>query len=184
MKKALSPRSLLIALALLVATGGVALAGPSGRDINQGIWSGKSSQHLKITFNVLQSKHGLVVQPGELDFVLTCSGTGNQINAGVIFFGFNVNVSQSGSFLFHQYDELFGTISFQGTLGDTTGSGTELFAIPGLTKDLGSESCSSGNVTWSASAPPGSAPHSIAYAYQITLTRDSSGHVTESISQG
>jgi hypothetical protein len=185
MKERRTLRIVLLAAVLGLAMGGAAFASPFGSQIDQGIWSGRTSQGLKIHFNVLQSNKGLVVQPTELDFNLVCSATGTEIGAGFFFFGFNIRVDDGGNFGFHLYDELFGTVSFAGTLGDTTGTGTSLVAIPGITKDLGAETCSSGNLTWHASAPgTGTASTTTAFAYRITLTRDKTGHVTESIAQG
>lgn len=74
-------------------------------------------------------------------------------------------------------------MSFAGTLGDTTGKGTELAAIPGLTKDLGAETCSSGTLTWRAKAPPAGSPAGEDPAYRLTLTRGAAGHVSESITR-
>ncbi len=175
-----------MAAVLGLATGGVALAGPSGSQIHQGVWTGKTSQGRKLSFDVLQDpKKGLIVQPTELVFDMVCSSTGTEFRAGFGFIGFSAKVGTDGSFRFHFYDELFGVLSFGGTLERTTGSGTELAALPGITKDLGSETCSSGTVTWHAKAPtgmPASADSNL--TYRVTLTRDQSGHVTESITKG
>ncbi len=175
-----------MAAVLGLAAGGAAVAAPFGSDIRQGEWTGKTSQGRKLIFDVLQTdKKGLVVQPTELVFDMTCSSTGTQFTAGFIFIGFQAKVGTDGSFRFHFYDELFGVLSFGGTLGRTKGSGTELAAVPGMTRDLGSETCSSGSVTWQANAPTGSpASADSSLTYRITLTRDVSGHINESITRG
>ena len=178
-------RLVVIATVLGLLVTGAASAAPSGSSIPQGIWYGKNSQGLKFTFDVLQSNHGLIVQPTELDLNLVCSGTGTEFEAGFGFIGFGKKINSEGTFRFHLYDELFGTIDFRGTLGETSGSGTELAAIPGLTRDLGAEICSSGQMSWHAH-PPGGAPSQgdSNLQYRIVFTKDAHGKVTESISKG
>jgi len=119
-----------VIIALLLASGRVAVAGTSGPHINQGIWKGKTSQNQPLQFNVLESNHGLVVQPFLLSFVMTCSSTGTQLEFINEFAGFNVHVTSTGQFRFSIYDELFGLLSFSGTLGDTTGSGPRSRSSP------------------------------------------------------
>jgi len=165
---------------------GVASASPKGgSSIPQGIWTGKTSQGLKLSFAVLQSKHGLVMEPSELDANLVCSGTGSEIGLGIGFIGFYVKIHSDGTFRFHQYDEFFGVVDFRGTLGDTSGSGSELSAMPGLTKDLGAEICTSGAVTWQAHPPKGGAPAGTRtrFQYRVVFTKDRQGHVSETITR-
>jgi hypothetical protein len=85
------------------------------------------------------------------------------------------------------YDELFGLLSFAGTLSDTTGNGDTVQVIPGLTADLGAETCSTGPLTWTASAPAtgaASTPRVTGATVHINWTRDSAGHVSETVSRG
>jgi len=65
-----------------------------------------------------------------LSFVMTCSSTGTQLEFINEFAGFNVHVTSTGQFRFSIYDELFGLLSFSGTLGDTTGSGPRSRSSP------------------------------------------------------
>src|SRR6266536_5868540 len=97
-------RVVAMAALLGLATGGAAAAAPSRSQVAQGVWTGRNSQGLKLKFDVLETKRGLVVQPTELDFILTCSATGTQIEAGFGFIGFDTRLHDDGTFSFHLYD--------------------------------------------------------------------------------
>src|SRR5438552_18043075 len=101
-----------VVIALLLAGGRVAMAGTTGPHIDQGIWKGKTSQNQPLQFNVLESNHGLVVQPFLLAFDMTCSSTGTQLGFIDEFAGFSARVTSTGQFRFSIYDELFGLLSF------------------------------------------------------------------------
>jgi hypothetical protein len=178
----------LAALLLLVPTVRIASAGTAGPRIDQGVWTGTTSQGWHVGFDVLQSDRGLIVQPTTIATLLTCSATGHHLGFVNSFSGFSVPVAADGSFTFALYDELSGTIAFSGTLAESTGQGLQLQAVPGMTKDFGAEGCVTGRLSWTASAPGthASAAHqrSATSTYHVSWVRDANGRVTESITNG
>ena len=150
---------------------------------HQGQWRGKSSQGTREIFNVLRTKKGLTIQPWDLEFVATCSTSGTQV--GLAFGGGEQVLGKDGSFSFHFFDPFFGSFSFAGQLGRTSGTGTGEVALPALLKKGGSQDCTSGSVTWKASSPGGSASSSaVKISYHIQITQSPSGQVSWTVTKG
>jgi len=155
----------------------------SAKPPHQGQWRGKSSQGTREIFNVLRTRKGLTIQPWDLEFVATCSVTGDQIGIG--FGGGEQVLGKDGSFSFHFFDPFFGSFDFQGQLGRTTGTGTGSIAMPALLKKGGAQDCTSGSVTWKASSPGGSSSSSaVKVSYHIQITRSPSGQLSWTVTKG
>ena len=155
----------------------------SAKPPHQGQWRGKSSQGTREIFNVLRTRKGLTIQPWDLEFVATCSVTGDQIGIG--FGGSEQVLGKDGSFSFHFFDPFFGSFDFQGQLGRTTGTGTGSIAMPALLKKGGAQDCTSGSVTWKASSPGGSSSSSaVKVSYHIQITRSPSGQLSWMVTKG
>jgi hypothetical protein len=123
------------------------------------------------------------MQPIDLEFVGTCAVTGEQVGLGLG--GYTKPIAKDGTFSLHLFDPFFGSFDFQGQLGRTTGSGTGSIALPALLKKGGSQDCSSGTVSWTASSPGGSSSAAaVQVAYHIQITRSASGTLSWTVTKG
>jgi hypothetical protein len=173
-----------LALGMIASTPAMGASAAAKPGAQQGEWRGKSAQGLRLIFDVLLTRRGMVVQPVDIEAIATCGATGDQIEFG--FGGGQLRLHDDGTFKMNFSDPFFGQFRFNGTLGDTTGSGTVEASLAALTKGLGTQLCTSGAVPWKASAPgqgagaaEGGHPD-----YMIHFGRDRSGHVTWSITKG
>jgi len=153
---------------------------------NQGEWRGRSEQGTRLIFDVLNTRRGLRMQPVFLEGIATCQGSGIQID--VVFGGGSKPIAKNGSFGFRFFDPFFGSFDMQGKLGPTTGTGTMRFDLPSLTRNLGLQLCTSGDISWRASAPPSAMAPAVtprvSVAYHVHLTVSRTGQISWTVTKG
>ncbi len=174
-----------VVLGMLASTPalGAGSTGTATPSIQKGPWHGTSDQGLPVDFDVVRANGGLVVEPQDVEVLVTCEITGDQLQLG--FGGGQLPIHRDGSFKMRDFDAFFGDLRWSGTLGDTTGTGSISYTVPGLLKDHTLQLCPSGVVPWQAQAGgPGSSRVTAHPDYFIHLWRDRSGHLTWSVTKG
>jgi hypothetical protein len=179
-------RWLLLSVGLMV--GLLMTLGPTASASKQTVWLGKvgkNQNHLVLFFT--QTIHGVVnFEPLEIDFKVTCHVSGDVVDYGASFFGFQVPLDENGNFDLDLGDPYFGPFDWKGTIVGSSATGTILagFASYDGQGGLGTQSCDNDpGAAWAAKALTGEAPSGGSRSsVHITYTKDQQGQVHVSVS--
>ena len=141
------------------------------------IYAGKNSQGLKLRFAVVHTASGPKFDPIFTIMTVRCPVTSDVITIEFGFSGFRVPI-KNGKFSL-VLNDLSDRFLWSGTLTSTKASGPESFAMPAFDNEGGLQNCSTGPLSWTATAvtPGSSAAAAPGTAYVIRFTKASDGSV-------
>jgi hypothetical protein len=162
-----------------MATSLIAL-GPTAQASKQHFWVGHTDKKHIVLFTT-ETKHGaLVFEPIEIDFNVTCRKSGDVVEMGNSFFGFEEPLDGSGHFDLNLGDPYYGPFDWSGTLSGKNASGTVLAGFPLYDGrgGFGTQSCDNDPGTpWSAKDLGGAQLARPDASMHVTYTKDRHGHV-------
>lgn len=170
-----------------VAAGADGPSSPTPVPVYQ-LWSGVTSQGLPMSFNLVYTESGPMVQDWSVSFQQTCDKTNAVVSVGFGFFGWSLPAAQ---FEFNQ-QALQWMFSWSGSVYGATASGqtssisavldsATLFVEPSdSTRTVyGAEKCGSGAVTWNAwpTIPVGKGMPQASQDHGVTVYKNSDGNL-------
>lgn len=179
-------RWVLLSVGLMV---GLLMAlGPTASASKQTLWFGhvgRNQNHIVLFFT--QTIDGVVnFEPLEIDFKVTCRVSGDAIDFGASFFGFQIPVDENGHFDLDLGDPYYGPFDWKGTIVGTAASGTILAGFPLYDGQggFGTQSCDNDpGAKWTAKALSSAAPTGGSRpSVHVTYTKDQQGQVHVSLS--
>ena len=171
-------RWMLASVAVMVA--GLLALGPTALASKQQVWLGHIDKQHTLLFTTEKIGGVLNFEPDFINFAVTCQFSGDVIEWGAFFSGFEVPVDKHGNFDLNLGDPYYGPMDWAGTISGNTASGTILGGFPLYDGDgsLNTQSCDNApGAAWTAKGYGGKfmgRPHT---QMTIRFTKDKQGHV-------
>ena len=154
------------------------LPGTTASAGNSKYYAGKNSQGQKLLFSVDQTARGPRFDPFFTNMTARCPATGDVIEVGFSFGGFQVPI-KNGKFSL-RLNDLTDLFTWNGTITPKKATGTESFDLAAFDRQKGLQDCTTGSLSWTAQAlVPGTtkaAASSASYHVNITKAADGSVH--------
>ncbi len=163
--------SVLGACLLVFVPGTTAFAGSST------YYAGKNSQGQKLLFSVDQTAHGPRFDPFFTNMTARCPVTGDVIQVGFSFGGFQVPI-KNGKFSL-RLNDLTDIFTWNGTVTPKKATGTESFDLAAFDNQKGLQDCTTGSLRWTAQALVPAATKAAAprASYRVNITKAADGSV-------
>ncbi len=174
MRKRWMLASVAVTVTMLMALGPTAMAS------KQHFWVGHVDKSHIVLFTTEKIGGVVYFEPIEIDFTLTCHVSGDEVDYGYSFFGFQEPVNKKGHFDLNLGDPYYGPFDWEGTLSGKTASGTVLAGFPLYDGQggYGTQSCDNDpGADWTAKDLGSARPTSPHHSVQIRFTKDKHGQV-------
>lgn len=173
--------SIAVMVTMLLALGPTALAS------KQHIWFGHVDKHHIVLFTTETIDGVMYFEPMEIDFTVTCHVSGDVVDYGASFFGFQEPINKKGKFDLDLGDPYFGPFDWAGQISGQDATGTVLagFASYDGQGGLGTQSCDNDpGAAWTATdlggGHPAGAPSG---SVHVTFTKDQRGRIHTSVTR-
>jgi len=152
------------------------LPGTTASAGNSKYYAGKNSQGQKLLFSVDQTARGPRFDPFFTNMTARCPATGDVIEVGFSFGGFQVPI-KNGKFSL-RLNDLTDLFTWKGTITPKKASGTESFDLAAFDRQKGLQDCTTGSLRWTATGlVPASAKAAPRASYRVNITKAADGSV-------
>ena len=147
-------------------------------------YQGKTSQDMDLLFDVLHTQdQGNLWEPFFTNFTITCPKTGDQFTFGFFFIGFQIPLVDRQFDL--NFPDLQIPFDWNGTVRRFDAVGHQSLGFAAYDGQGGLQDCGTGELNWKAKALVAGAArgaNQVKGQYHITIEKNASGKVTETIS--